>query len=119
MPTKNTTGQNQALVRETNIRLILNQFKSHDMSTSDVANFFHLSNSGAKKIIDEILQTDIPVSAPRVSAKTEGQASEYAHIEFRLRDFSHHRLFFERTALLRYLWQNVVYAKNALFIRGK
>ena len=73
MATKNTTGQNQALVRETNIRLILNQFKSHDMSTSDVANFFHLSNSGAKKIIDEILQTDILISAPESSQKKKGR----------------------------------------------
>lgn len=66
-------GQNQTLARKENQKLVFELFKKHDLSASEVSNILKLSQSGTKKIIDDLIAKNILTEATPIRHFTSGR----------------------------------------------
>lgn len=66
-------GQNQTLARKENQKLVFELFKKHDLSASEVSNILKLSQSGTKKIIDDLISKNILTEATPIRHYTSGR----------------------------------------------
>ena len=69
----NSYGKNQSLVRKENQKLVFELFKKHDLSASEISHILKLSQSGTKKIIDDLIATNILTETTPVKHHTSGR----------------------------------------------
>lgn len=66
-------GQNQTLARKENQKLVFELFKKRDLSASEVSNILKLSQSGTKKIIDDLIAKNILTEATPIRHFSSGR----------------------------------------------
>ncbi|PWM70608.1 MAG: hypothetical protein DBX59_10600 [Bacillota bacterium] len=66
-------GKNQTLARKENQKLVFELFKKHDLSASEVSNILKLSQSGTKKIIDDLIAKNILTETTPIKHFTSGR----------------------------------------------